>query len=211
MKNEPFIDKDCFDCGRTFKGRAETQCPYCHREKKWNELNFQSQIGPLTNIPGRVMIEFKIMKTPKKYLPKSGSVYFHGEIRKGKTFLAVRLAWERRKLGMIEATGGPSIKFIKMLDYYELLRETFFNPKLKEEITAIRDCDLLIFDDLTTISGTDWSYDVLYHLISHRYDEMKDTIFTSNLSLPELQEKIKDARLIRRIEDMCGDNIFEIS
>ena len=51
-------------------------------------------------------------------------------------------------------------------------------------------CDLLILDDIGVERGTPWTQERLYDLINTRYNECKCTIFTSNLSPVEIEDKL---------------------
>lgn len=76
----------------------------------------------------------------------------------------------------------------------------------EDELTTIdryKNVDFLILDDFGVEKSTDWAFSVLYLIISHRYEEEKQTIFTSNFDLDQLAEKNNDERLTRRISDWC--------
>lgn len=61
-------------------------------------------------------------------------------------------------------------------------------------------CRLLILDDIGVERPSDWVLERLYDLINHRYTEMKSTIYTSNLSLDELELRVGQ-RIASRLSD----------
>lgn len=60
----------------------------------------------------------------------------------------------------------------------------------------------LFIDDVGTEKKTEFTEETLYHIINTRYENMLDTLFTSNLSPKELAERNGD-RLASRIVGMC--------
>lgn len=90
-----------------------------------------------------------------------------------------------------EDTGNTTYAFVKDMDGIEEL--------IKKEV--------LIIDDIGAEKPSDWVAETLYYLINSRYENMKTTIFTSNLSLDKLSDRIGD-RVVSRIAEMC--DIHEI-
>ena len=68
---------------------------------------------------------------------------------------------------------------------------------------------ILIIDDIGAEKPSDWVAETLYYLINSRYEDDGVTIFTSNLKLGKLKEKIGD-RIVSRIAEMCEGNIHEM-
>ena len=62
-------------------------------------------------------------------------------------------------------------------------------------------CELLILDDLGSEKTSDFTIQSLYLIIDRRYRNLKPTIITTNLTLPEIGEKI-DARIASRLSEM---------
>ena len=62
--------------------------------------------------------------------------------------------------------------------------------------------DVLVLDDIGTEKPTDRVAEILYTIINNRYENMKTTIFTSNLKVPELWDRL-NPRISDRIYDMC--------
>lgn len=96
-------------------------------------------------------------------------------------------------------------EYAKIINTVELLRlfkkdfkteEDNFEMYLKDEETT------LYLDDLGAERNTEFVEETLYHLINVRFENQRETYFTSNLSLKELAEKSGD-RLASRIAGMC--------
>ena len=90
------------------------------------------------------------------------------------------------------------------------MKDSFGKRSDSDMLTRCMSAKVLVLDDLGVELSTDWAYQTLYLLVGHRYNEMLDTIFTSNISLEELSKKWQDTRITSRIEGMCGANIYEV-
>lgn len=77
-----------------------------------------------------------------------------------------------------------------------------------ELITAMINNKWLIIDDVGSEIKTDFSDDILFRVLNERYEEMKYTAFTSNLSIGELPY---DGRIISRIAGIIRDNKFHLT
>lgn len=60
---------------------------------------------------------------------------------------------------------------------------------------------LLVIDDLGAAKSTEWTEEVNYRLINHRYEQELPTIITSNVAVPELKAAIGD-RVASRLAEM---------
>lgn len=76
--------------------------------------------------------------------------------------------------------------------FLENLRNAFDNKDTDIQVIMNRayKCDLLILDDIGVERGTPWTQERLYDLVNTRYNEQKCTIFTSNLSLEEITDRL---------------------
>ena len=149
---------------------------------------------------------------PVKYLFKTPGVhsyFFWGEVSRGKTGLAIGHARWWVELGNIN-----QLLFVSVPDLLSELRDTYSDDSASE-LTIIKryaDVELLILDDLGAeqSKNTEWIQDRLYQIIGKRHAEMLPTIFTSNLSLPDLGANL-GARIAWRIREAVGkENIVEI-
>ncbi|MBS3903774.1 MAG: ATP-binding protein [Simkania sp.] len=78
-----------------------------------------------------------------------------------------------------------------------------------ENLKYLCDDDLIIIDDLGSCGLTDWRKEVLFALIDFRYESMKPTMFTSNLSRNDFKENF-EPRVFSRLFDK-ENTILEIS
>lgn len=70
------------------------------------------------------------------------------------------------------------------------------------EIVRYRDSGLLLLDDLGVEKQSEWVEEVTYRVISHRYDTMRPTIFTTNLAPPQISVKLGE-RIASRLAETC--------
>ena len=79
-----------------------------------------------------------------------------------------------------------------------------FNKRLKEIVSR----DVLFIDDIATEDCTPWANELLYSVIDPRYNENKETYFSSNNHGDELHERVGD-RNYRRIIEMAPEEEVE--
>ena len=82
------------------------------------------------------------------------------------------------------AEAGPTV--FQMIatataDMYGLLRPTGAAGAAEHELRRLCEVPLLILDDLGSAKASEWTEEITYRLINHRYNAMLPTIFTSNL------------------------------
>lgn len=105
----------------------------------------------------------------------------------GKTHLAVstirNMVWH----------GITDVEFVSSASIFMKIKNTFSEKSAETETDVIRDyCKKrwLVIDDIGVEKSSDWSLQVWYSIIDRRYQEMLPTIFTSNLSVADIAEKI---------------------
>jgi DNA replication protein DnaC len=125
-------------------------------------------------------------------------MYIHGPVGTGKTHIAYALKkhWDEK--------GGKSIFW----NTTELLRsiKNDFDKKLydrdREEERIMGSRGLLFLDDIGSEKITDFVAETFYLIINHRYQENLPIIFTSNLPIADLADRVGD-RTASRIVEMC--------
>ncbi|MEV5543089.1 ATP-binding protein [Saccharopolyspora shandongensis] len=69
------------------------------------------------------------------------------------------------------------------------------------EFDRLAKAPLLVIDDLGAAKGSEWTEEVNYRLINHRYEHMLPTLITSNLPVSELKTALGD-RVSSRLNEM---------
>lgn len=62
-------------------------------------------------------------------------------------------------------------------------------------------CPLLLLDDLGAAKTSEWTEELTYRLINHRYEHMLPTLITTNLPTAELRTALGD-RVASRLAEM---------
>lgn len=100
----------------------------------------------------------------------------------GKSHLAAAVCHEIKENGKIPV-------FQSVPELLERIRNTFQrnNKETEQEIMyALRECDLLVLDDIGAEKTSDWVLEVLFRIIDGRYRNKRPTMFTTNFSPTEL-------------------------
>lgn len=123
-------------------------------------------------------------------------IYLFGEVGSGKTHIAYALKnrWEQNREQAIFWNVTELIHELKLdMDRRE---KSFIGEQV------LRSTKLLILDDIGAERVTDWVAETLYLIVNKRYNSVLPTIFTSNLPIGELGQKVGD-RVASRIVEMC--------
>lgn len=130
---------------------------------------------------------------------KSGNgLYVYSKTKgSGKTMISCALANEIIKRYDI------SFKFTNIPDYLEFV--TGKSEQDKETVRAIRECTLLVLDDIGIEPKKDWVQEVIYSLVNFRYTRHLPTIYTSNCKIYDLPV---DSRISDRINAMSGTMVY---
>lgn len=132
-----------------------------------------------------------------------GLYLFSKQCGTGKTSWACKLARELIIKKAYQKVDENVVKFINVSDYLEELKKHFNTPEGTTVIEEhLRNCDLLILDDIGVEKSSDWAIERLYSLINYRINNQKSLIITSNLTISELANKLND-RIASRIVGTC--------
>jgi DNA replication protein DnaC len=175
------------------------------REQKWDNEYFIPIME--TNFTPIIQKTLSKVNWPKDLIDKEiKSSYLFGKIGTGKTVKAAFMMLQEIKNNYVNRNNGQICIFISVPELLFQFKNSY-NHQSKETEIEILDkyskADLLVLDDFGTEKTTDWSFQMLYILINRRYENIKKTIFTSNLSLEQLAEKLGDDRISSRIQSMC--------
>lgn len=116
-----------------------------------------------------------------------GWLVLTGEYGSGKTHLAAAVANSREE-------AGDTTLFIVVPDLLDHLRATF-NPNspvgFDRRFEEIRNAQFLVLDDLGTESATPWAKEKLFQIVNHRYAARLPTVFTTSLTLDEIEPRLR--------------------
>ncbi|HEY9473122.1 MAG TPA: ATP-binding protein [Mycobacteriales bacterium] len=85
-------------------------------------------------------------------------------------------------------------------------------PRTGEDTEAVmrqhRSVWLLLIDDFGVAKNSEWVEEVIYRVINGRYEQMRPTVFTTNLAIPQLRDLIGD-RIASRLAEICTRVVLE--
>lgn len=121
----------------------------------------------------------------------NGWLLLQGGYGCGKTHLAAAIA--NFAVGM----GVPTL-FLTVPDLLDMLRFSYDSEDttFEERFNEIRNASLLVLDDFGTQNATAWAQEKLFQIINYRYINKLPLVVTTNLSLDEI-----DARIRSRVTD----------
>jgi DNA replication protein DnaC len=116
----------------------------------------------------------------------NGWLLLQGGYGSGKTHLAAAIA--NFAVGM----GVPTL-FLTVPDLLDALRFAYGaeDTTFEERFDQIRNAKLLVLDDFGTQNATGWAQEKLFQIINYRYINKLSTVITTNLSLDEIEPRIR--------------------
>lgn len=129
------------------------------------------------------------------------SVLLLGPTGVGKTFEAFGLLKHMAEYGLRDTA-----KIATAADLYAMLRPR--NGVDSEEVFEyFADSNLLLIDDLGAAKYSEWTEEVNYRLVNHRYNHQLTTIFTSNVPPKDLATHLGE-RVASRLTEMCDQVVL---
>jgi DNA replication protein DnaC len=156
----------------------------------------------------------KVIKQDVNWLRTSGNhFYLMGDVGTGKTLYAAMLTYESiHRQFFEEKREGAIVRhlFISVSDLLQNIKASFSIENSQESVIIKKysEIDWLVLDDFGIEKTSDWALQVLYLIVNHRYEYMRTTIFTSNLNLEGITNKLGDGRIPSRIKGMCKIRVF---
>lgn len=101
-----------------------------------------------------------------------------------------------------EAVARPASIRWEAVTAADLIAETRGASNVGDVLRPYIEADLLLLDDLGVAKASEWTEEVTYRVIDHRYRECRCGIFTSNVAAPRLRELLGE-RVASRLVEMC--------
>jgi len=211
-------------CGDKVSFGCNDQCRLCYYTNKFQSKSILTHLidaGTPSKTARRAMrIAQDAAEKEWSVLPISiqenfkQSLFLSGEARQGKTTAAVcSMLYHMEQYNMVKEHLNPRATFLfeSSPQLIQNLQKSFKLSAGEEQaiMDRYKNVDFLILDDFGVEKPTEWAFTVMYLILTHRYEEDKQTIFTSNFNIDQIAKRYGDERLTRRIMDWC--NIFELA
>ncbi len=155
--------------------------PYRYRDAKWED------------VPDALKKALTVSRETRR------GIYIHGTVGTGKTHIAYAMCDYAQDVMHLKA------QFWNTTELLADIRDDFdrnnYDKKRREEM-LMEFRGLLFLDDIGAEKMTEWVQEQFYRIVNRRYEEALPTIFTSNLPIRELGERLGD-RTASRIVEMC--------
>lgn len=176
------------------------------------ECNRLAMLNSKLKIPER----YKLVKPSDEYYQeykKRNGIIFAGDVGVGKTYALIGLLKYvslNEKLNDSDLSSFDSytgINYGDKMDFHtgteiaSMLRNAVGNDTLYDVVQRLKECRVLVIDDLGTESATDFMLENLYGIINDRYNEMKPVMITTNLSSTDFVNAYGQ-RTISRLQEM---------
>jgi DNA replication protein DnaC len=119
-------------------------------------------------------------------------IYFYGPCGTGKSHLAISLL-KRRLVQYLPA------KYYNANTVALSMKETNSEKTYLEKMNKFKEPELILIDDFCSDTYSEHVKSCFSYIINTRYDNLLPTIITSNLTDMEIEDKLKDARIVSRI------------
>lgn len=159
---------------------------------------------------------YEVIKWVKEFITnyskgiKCKGIYLSGNFGSGKTYLLSAMLNELAK-------SNHKVAIVYYPEFLRSLKESFNGTDdFKNKFNYIKKVELLLLDDIGAETVTEWSRDeILGTILQYRMEENLPTLFTSNLSMKELEvhlsttnkdiDKVKARRIMERIKQLTCD------
>lgn len=124
-------------------------------------------------------------------IKENKGLFIYGNSGVGKTYFCHALANAKNDIHVSN--------FIDLLsEFRDWIKKGFYSEKIDELCKE----NYLVIDDMGAEKITEFVFEFVYTIINKRYENMKRTVITTNLSLDDFQERYGD-RILSRIAEMC--------
>ena len=141
----------------------------------------------------------------EKYYFDGRGLILTGPVGCGKTHLLIGTI---KELAQQHYSLIKSMHFRTLIDLLGMLKLAMKEDKSEQLTRVFMNTNVLVLDDLGAERLTEWSKEVLYKIINHRYEQRYIILASTNLSVEELVERF-DNRIISRLFEMCQGIIMK--
>lgn len=203
---KPGVPCQCYLQERLDEQFAQSGIPQAMREYSFDNFDVQYYTDPV-NMQQKLERCRSFVERLRQGQQKSNMVFF-GDVGRGKTHLSIAIA-----NGAM--ANGNTVIYKRMDDLLDLIRNYKYDNSIddqqaKEALNQLRQCDLLIIDDLGAEKITDFGSNQLRLIIEDRNLADKPWIINSNLAAGDMSEAY-GARTFDRIQEKAVFFKFESS
>lgn len=198
---------------------SQKPCHYLEQQRRLERIEAQwNNAGIPKRFRGCRFSNFKLVEGSKRAYELSRKyamefdhettkgLYFLGDVGAGKTHLAISILRT-----VIEK--GHSGKFLMVPRWLDQIRASFNRkyddqPTTDEVAAEFKFPGLLVVDDIGSENPSEWVREQIFLGVDERYTNMLPTIFTSNLTPEELEDRL-GKRTVSRIIEMCDGVLVE--
>lgn len=180
------------ECSRRLQRKyekAKEMLPARYRDKYFETFSLDSRSSS-------VEAAFLIAKRASE---QGGSLILSGGVGTGKTHLACAMA-----LDAIDK--GRSVEFRTATDLRRRLKSFGDDGEYEAVLDRCCSCSLFILDDVGTEKITEWGAEQVYAIINARYNDVLQTVITTNITTPDdlaAHMEPMGERIISRLSQMC--------
>lgn len=155
-------------------------------ESSFEQLDVDTQRQAAITECMKFCLEFKENETVR-------GLYLYGNMGVGKSRIAGAIAHEL-------AQRGVAVALVYVPDFLEEVKDAISSNTVSQKLDAIREVDVLILDDIGAEPLTTWTRDEVLGPILQRRMERKTTLYTSNLTMAELERHITNVKDLDKME-----------
>lgn len=140
-----------------------------------------------------------------KSLRKDSSIFIYGPSGTGKTILA---SWILFRLITREQYPIRRAMFTNVSEWLDKMRPNRESDNA-DWLERAKEAQCLVLDDIGSETLSNWVFERLYTVVNYRRDSMLPTIYVSNLSLSDMENRLKEKdpvgamRLVTRFMNTC--------
>lgn len=165
----------------------------------YDQQESKERAAAARRIAGNFVKKFELMQKQGKGL------YLYSNTKgSGKTRLAASIL--NAVVKVHDNKDNPlSVYYSSAADLLAEIKKTFdkeSDVKTSDLIDSVKNVDLLVLDDIGVEKAGDWVEETFTRILDHRLQNLKVTIFTSNLEIDDLDTQYPQGRISSRIEKM---------